>query len=505
MDSRIFPRGVKLAIDLIRRDLARAWTVDELAAACGLARRTMQTQFRRFLGSAPLEFLRLTRLAEARRQLLQAEPAATVTSIATNCGFTHLGRFAGWYRERYGESPLATLDRRRLRLDVAAVSPPALLPQLERPSIAVLPFDLIGPAAPQAIALQDEITAALCTTRWFSVLEPSKARYHLRGKVRDDGSGRLHVAVILLDTEGRRYLFADTWEGAVGKLFGFEDQVAQRLASLLRSPVRDAEIDRAWRRDPAQLTAWELSMRALRGLLLADHLAQGTSLQWLEHAMELAPRDPLPMSLAAWCHSVRASHHQALRPDDERRAACRLAARAGPLANGDPAVETMLCTAYTLAQELDAASVLADRALSHDPGLSWAWGRSAWLQVYRGNSTQAIERFNIALALGPRDPLRYLWSMGISSAHFDAARYREAVRWSRRALIEQPRATTIHRLLAPACVFADAKEEARQSFDEIKRCLPGLTIGEVTTALPLTSDHLNRRAEGLEHLGMRLS
>src|SRR5207245_430246 len=111
-----------------------------------------------------------------------------------------------------------------------------------------LPFYLIGPAAPQAISLQDEIIAALCTTRWFSVLEPSKARYHLRGKVRDDGSGRLHVAVILLDTEGSRFLFADTWEGVVGELFGFEDRVAQRLASLLRSPVRDGEIDRAWRR-----------------------------------------------------------------------------------------------------------------------------------------------------------------------------------------------------------------------------------------------------------------
>ena len=79
-------------------------------------------------------------------------------------------------------------------------------------------------------------------------------------------------------------------------------------------------------------------MRALRGLLLAEHLAQGTILEWLERAMELAPRDPLPMSLAAWCHSVAASHHQALRPDDERRAARRLAARAGPLVNGDPAV-----------------------------------------------------------------------------------------------------------------------------------------------------------------------
>ena len=95
--------------------------------------------------------------------------------------------------------------------------------------------------------------------------------------MRDDGSGRLHVTVILLDTEGRRYLFADTWEGAVGELFGFEDPVAQRLASLLRSPVRDGEIDRAWRRDPAQLTAWELCMRALRGLLLAGDLCKEQS------------------------------------------------------------------------------------------------------------------------------------------------------------------------------------------------------------------------------------
>ena len=73
MDFRLLPRGLKLAIDLIRRDFARAWTVDELAAACGVARRTMQTQFRSFVGSTPLEFLRLTRLAEARRQLLRAE------------------------------------------------------------------------------------------------------------------------------------------------------------------------------------------------------------------------------------------------------------------------------------------------------------------------------------------------------------------------------------------------------------------------------------------------
>lgn len=447
----------------------------------------------------------MTRLAEARRQLLRAEGAASVTSVAMACGFTHLGRFAGWYRERYGESPSATLEG--ARSDIAAsLSPPRSFSlELTRPSVAVLPFDLIGAEALQAAALHDEIAAALCRCRWFSVVGPSRARYHLRGTVRGDGRGRLRAAVALLDASTERYLFADQWDGAVDDLFGFEDTVAQHLVRALRSPVRDAEIDRAWRRDPAQLTAWELTMRALRAVVSGEPAAAGTTLEWLERAMELAPQDPLPVSLAAWCHSVRASHHQTRQPDRERQAARRLADRASLLDNSDPMAEAMLAAAYTLAQDLDAASVHAGRALSHDAGSAWAWGRSGWIKAYRGDSVGAIERFQIALALAPRDPLAYQWSLGIASAHFEAARYRAAMRWSRRALLEQPKAITIHRLLAPACALAGAKDAARQSFRDLKRNFPDLTIVEVTAALPLTPDHLSRRAEGLESVGMRPS
>jgi predicted Zn-dependent protease len=221
--------------------------------------------------------------------------------------------------------------------------------------------------------------------------------------------------------------------------------------------------------------------------------------------MSLAPRDPLPMSLAAWCHSVRASHHQTPRPDHERQAARRLADRASLFSDGDPTAETMLAAAYTLAHDLDAASVHAARALSGDSASAWAWGRSGWIQLYRGDAPGAIDRFRIALTLAPHDPLKYQWSMGIASAHFEATRYRSAVRWSRRTLLEQPKAITIHRLLAPACALAGARDAARQSVTELTRHFPGLTIADVMAALPLTRDHLNRRADGLESLGMRAS
>jgi AraC-like DNA-binding protein len=49
------------------------------------------------------------RLALARRRLAEARPGETVARIAEDAGFTHLGRFAGIYRETYGEVPSATL------------------------------------------------------------------------------------------------------------------------------------------------------------------------------------------------------------------------------------------------------------------------------------------------------------------------------------------------------------------------------------------------------------
>jgi adenylate cyclase len=329
------------------------------------------------------------------------------------------------------------------------------------------------------------------------------ARYHLRGKVRADRSGQLRVRVTLLDAATEHHLFSDCWDGAADDIFRFEDRVSQRVTRALQAPVRNAEIERAWHRDPARLTAWELTMRALRAVLSVEPTAAGTALEWLERAMELAPRDPLPVSLAAWCHSVRASHHQARQPGRERQAARELADRACLLNVEDALAEVMLAAAYTLAHDLDTAAVHADRALDLDPGSAWAWGRSAWLHAYRGHSSEAIERFLIALELTPVDPLRYQWSLGIASAHFEAAHYAEAARWSRRALLEQPKAVTIHRLLTPACALAGAKEEARQSVEKLMSQFPELTIDQVSSALPLTPSHLSRRTEGLANAGMR--
>jgi AraC-like DNA-binding protein len=65
-----------------------------------------------FLGISPSRYVLLRRLKRVQVALRDADPTtASVAEIATGCGFTELGRFAGAYRTAFGESPSTTLRR----------------------------------------------------------------------------------------------------------------------------------------------------------------------------------------------------------------------------------------------------------------------------------------------------------------------------------------------------------------------------------------------------------
>jgi len=107
------PADLVRALGWLRGHLSEPVQLDRLAQIARVRPRTLETHFKMFLRTTPLGWVRRMRLARARRELLRADPQATVTvtSIAIGCGFTQLGRFAVQYRRAFGETPSATIQR----------------------------------------------------------------------------------------------------------------------------------------------------------------------------------------------------------------------------------------------------------------------------------------------------------------------------------------------------------------------------------------------------------
>jgi AraC-like DNA-binding protein len=104
-------RRIRAVEEWIDAHLAAPITLGCLCAVAGVGERHLESAFRAHRGQTPMQFLMARRLAWVRQGLLEARLGDSVTELAHDAGFVHLGRFAARYRSAYGESPSATLRR----------------------------------------------------------------------------------------------------------------------------------------------------------------------------------------------------------------------------------------------------------------------------------------------------------------------------------------------------------------------------------------------------------
>jgi AraC family ethanolamine operon transcriptional activator len=85
----------------------------DLAAAVGVSDRWVRAAFTAQYGVSVSTYFRSLALDAAHRELRASDPHATsVTEVAMQHGFWHLGRFSATYRRHFGELPSETLARR---------------------------------------------------------------------------------------------------------------------------------------------------------------------------------------------------------------------------------------------------------------------------------------------------------------------------------------------------------------------------------------------------------
>ncbi|KWS22087.1 AraC family transcriptional regulator [Pseudomonas syringae pv. syringae] len=112
---RVLPRpdessGFDRVREFIEEHLVEDISVEQLMAVARVSERSLYTLFERQVGLSPRDYMRQRKLERVHAQL-RAATARSVTEVALNHGFIHLGRFSESYRKRFGELPSQTWRR----------------------------------------------------------------------------------------------------------------------------------------------------------------------------------------------------------------------------------------------------------------------------------------------------------------------------------------------------------------------------------------------------------
>jgi AraC family ethanolamine operon transcriptional activator len=109
--------AVERAREYIARHLADPIRLSDLSRYAHTQARSLEYGFQEVLGVSPMAYVRATRLHRAR-QLLRTAAVRTrsISEIALDCGFWHLGQFAVDYKVLFGESPSVTFRRTQAQL-----------------------------------------------------------------------------------------------------------------------------------------------------------------------------------------------------------------------------------------------------------------------------------------------------------------------------------------------------------------------------------------------------
>ncbi len=305
----------------------------------------------------------------------------------------------------------------------------------------------------------------------------------------------------MIDTDTAATVWADRYDGTLSDIFKLQDELTMNVISAVEPTLRKAEIERARRKRPDSLDAYDLFLRALP--LASTAVAQDAdeALQFLEAALRLEPNYPAVHGFMAWCHEQR-----------YLRAGLKLEDRQAALHYARAAIETGADDAMALAmggfvvgileRDYETALEALDRSLALSPSSALAYGFSSIIRVLSGHDADAIEHATIGIRLGPYDPLIYLPYIGLSYARFIAGNFLEAASAASRASAANPRFSVPRYLHAAALSCLGRLEEARAMGEVLLKLQPGFTIGGLVSGNITTPERLSLLAEALHRAGL---
>ena len=218
-------------------------------------------------------------------------------------------------------------------------------------------------------------------------------------------------------------------------------------------------LERARRKRPENLGAYDLYLRALPHTQSAMPEDAAIAIGYLEEALELDPNYAVAHAALAVSRETRfrgAGFDEADRTEGVRHA--RLALALGT--DDATALAYAALTVLHLAHDFEAASGAIARALSLNGSCATALYWGAHIHAWSGDPVLAEDYANRALRLSPFDPLSYEGYVALGAVRLRLRRYDDAAACFAKAVQANPRFSVLYALQASALAMAGRIEEA---------------------------------------------
>ena len=389
------------------------------------------------------------------------------------------------------------------------------LPLDGRPSIAILPFAVLGDPGPFAaigLALPHELIAELSRLRWLSIIargssfqfQPSgengetvaralAVRYCLSGNIEFSGQF-LSVMVELNDSQCGRIIWAERFNGRIDDIHNIRGSIRSRIVTALEIAIPAYEAETARLGVSENLDAWSAYHLGLRHMYRFNRQDNAQAESLFQLAVTKDPNFARAYAGLSFVHFQTAFLRNTDDLVSEADLARKFAERAIDNDPLDPFVNFVMGRSFWLRGDLDNSLGWLERSTHISPNYAQGIYARAWTEALSGDGAKSREHVDLAMKLSPLDPLYYAMLGTRALSHMTDGDYEEAARWADKAA----RSPGAHVLIAMIAVVTHAlaghELGASRWTADVRSRNAALTHDDFFRSFPVKSEEVRAKA-----------
>lgn len=396
-----------------------------------------------------------------------------------------------------------------------------------RPAVAVLPFANLSGEPEQEYfvdGMTQDIVSALSYWRWFPVIARNStlvykkqsvdikeigrklgAKYVVEGSVRK-GGGRVRITAQLIDATSGHQLWSQRYDRNLTDIFEVQDEITASIVASIEPELQRAEQQRAMRKPPQNLDAWDYLQHALAHqwkFTAADYVE---AIRFARRAIELDAMSSYARSMLAICLYEQSMSGWSADPAQALRECFDAASEAVALDDGDWLGHVMKGLGYLWTQRAFDPGIHENRrAVALNPSAPTAYHGLACLLSFTGCWADAIPELHKLLRLDPQYRFAGSALADISLAHLMLRDFDQAHAFAEKAIQAQPWFVRSYQRLACCLGHMGQAERAREVVARLLQHQPGLSLSYIDATYPF-KQAANREffLEGLRKAGLQL-